>query len=342
VALSVASPALIATANGSPELTSSTKLERDDVPAHILQVARHAAVSATGGSASSGSNASGNATPSPVVPDPSDPVSSAEPTANSPVEDLNWMNSLGLQVSQTSGQTQTILPGLVIPLTGQFSLTKDSAEHPVVPILPSGSGATRAGNPYFSTIVAGRAEPDFPVNFRSLVLSRPTRAQPVSDSLADSEKEELAPESASIESERLAADETASGFREPQHGLAVDAPGGPGLAWGAWTNGGEQGTPMDRDGQAELGEVVPLVASRRVTIGQPHPGDPAAAGHQVTVRAVAAVAAGLVLPNVLIIGSGVARKRREGVQARWTWRPHGQRLARASRIKPEPRLSACL
>ncbi len=214
----------------------------------------------------------------------------------------------GLPAPQSLSQAQAMMSGLLAQLAGALTAGSLTDELPTA-ASPSTSSVHQPAGPYLSTFyAAGNHGYEYPATFRSLVLSHPShsdgaQANLAGEQLMDGQDAVLA----ASEAQDLAREGTLP-FPEPRLVLAVDAPGGPPVAWGSWAQSGAglDGESLPAD-EVLAGPRPTMISAMRPAGARP--GEPLPADLQVNVRVIAALAAGLVLPNVLLIGSGVARRR---------------------------------
>jgi hypothetical protein len=156
--------------------------------------------------------------------------------------------------------------------------------------------------------------------FRSLVLSRPSREAPTAQG-AEDQADEHATGTAVPDDRSLAAWVGGVTFTDDIRRDLVDAPGGgpaTGVATGEIIASGATG-PLEGTSfpPVPLEDRAGVFGSREVSARPPAP---APAGHWVSARAVAGMAAGLVLPNLIIIGSGASREKPGPIRHPGWWR----------------------
>jgi hypothetical protein len=224
---------------------------------------------------------------------------------------------VGLAPPESLQQARAFLDRVLGPVTnlGADSETKGGlAGQP-------GAGAPHGGAAPSISALAGWAPSNGreEFHFRSMILSRPSREVQAA-SLENDQGDEQSHEQAIAARGPLPADQAWFEFPEQVRRDGVDAPGGgpglvaagPGSVAGGSTVGleGEPGPVASLDEQADV-----------LTVRDTERRSPAPAGHWVSARAVAGMASGLILPNLIIIGTGTSRDPRASIRrTEWWWR----------------------
>jgi hypothetical protein len=233
-------------------------------------------------------------------------------TAAVPPQYAGLLAQSGLPVPHTFGQLQAMLAGLVIPLARSHDwpgIDPDSAFSPA--LKESAPSLHSKLVPASGPVQVRDIDAEVATHARSLVLSRPTEKITPDETLAAAQNDG---QSATADSSHeLGPTPEPLPLAYPAGALLahlVDAPGGAAVAWGETT----AADPHDF-ASADGVKLVPNGTEApgwtdKVMIERAHPGGPLPPGLQVSARTLAAVAVGLALPNVLILGSGVIRKSR--------------------------------
>ncbi len=233
-------------------------------------------------------------------------------TAVVPFQYASLLAQSGLPVPRSLGQLQAMLAGLAIPLG--HSRDPMSVD-PTSTLMPSQKQS--AGSPHSKLVTAGvpvlshDIDAEMATHARSLLLSRPTEKTTPDEALANAQNDSPSGTADSLSGIGPVPEQLPLGFPTgtPLEHL-VDAPGGSAVPWGETTAADQQHLasaddatllPTGSDSSGWTGKVM---------IERAHPGGPLPPGLQVSARTLAAVAVGLALPNVLILGSGVVRKSR--------------------------------
>jgi hypothetical protein len=152
-------------------------------------------------------------------------------------------------------------------------------------------------------------------HFRSMILSRPSSEVQAANA-ADEQAGEPSPGQAVAAGVLLMAEESSFEFPDLVRRDRVDAPGGGPAPVAGTSETSAWGSPAEPGDLASLEEEAgrPTYRARR----RP----PAPAGHWVSARALAGMASGLILPNLILLGAGSSREPRASIRRThwWWWR----------------------